>query len=165
MKSPLTIAVFLSLMTAVVWNFAYAHGDKKHDEQEKMEFDAVSTEFGSYSPELEPSQTITVSMADTMRFSPSSLEIKAGDVVKFVVSNDGDLLHEFVLGTPALLKEHAALMIKFPNMEHEEPYMAHVDPGKEMEIIWQFSEAGSFEFGCLLPGHFEAGMKGTIIVN
>ena len=143
---------------------AFAHGEKKHEE-EALEFDAISTEFGSYEPELEPSRTVEISMADTMRFSPATLDIKAGDVVKFVVSNEGALQHEFVLGTAASLSEHAELMIKFPNMEHEEPYMAHVDPGKEMEIVWQFTQAGSFEFGCLLPGHFQAGMKGTITVE
>jgi len=99
-----------------------------------------------------------------MRFTPSTLEVKAGDVVRFVVKNEGQLQHEFVLGTPESLSEHAVMMKKFPNMEHDEPYMAHVDPGKEMEIIWLFSNAGTFEFGCLLPGHFDAGMKGTITV-
>ena len=147
-----------------VSSMVYAHGDKKH-EDEAMEFDAVETEFGSYQPNLEPTKTIEISMADTMRFSPAMLSIKSGDVVRFLVSNDGALQHEFVLGTPDSLSEHAKLMIKFPNMEHEEPYMAHVDPGKEMEIVWQFTKAGAFEFGCLLPGHFQAGMKGTITVE
>lgn len=142
----------------------FAHGEKKH-EDEKLEFDAVSTEFGRYEPELEASRTVEISMADTMRFSPATLDVKVGDVVKFVVSNEGALQHEFVLGTAASLSEHAELMIKFPNMEHEEPYMAHVDPSKEMEIVWQFTQAGSFEFGCLLPGHFQAGMKGIITVE
>ena len=150
--------------TIAISSLAYAHGEKKHDD-EAIEFDAVETEFGSYQPELEPIETIEISMADTMRFSPAVLSIKTGDVIKFLVSNDGALQHEFVLGTPDSLAEHAELMIKFPNMEHEEPYMAHVDPGKNMEIVWQFTKAGAFEFGCLLPGHFQAGMKGTITVE
>lgn len=161
-----TISKTLFVLTAgiAISSLVYAHGDKKHKD-EAMEFDAVETEFGSYQPELQPTKTIEISMADSMRFSPAKLSIKSGDVVKFKVSNDGALQHEFVLGTPDSLAEHAELMLKFPNMEHEEPYMAHVDPGKEMEIVWQFTKAGAFEFGCLLPGHFQAGMKGTITVE
>jgi uncharacterized cupredoxin-like copper-binding protein len=50
-------------------------------------------------------------------------------------------------------------------MEHDEPYMAHVAPGKTDTIVWQFTRAGEFHFGCLVPGHFEAGMVGTITVK
>ena len=158
-KTLLSLTVGIAISSLV-----YAHGDKKHDD-EAMEFDAVETEFGSFQPDLEATKTIEISMADTMRFSPAELSIKSGDVVKFIVTNAGALQHEFVLGTPDSLAEHAELMVKFPNMEHEEPYMAHVDPGKDMEIVWQFTKTGSFEFGCLLPGHFQAGMKGTITVE
>ena len=62
------------------------------------------------------------------------------------------------------LEEHAALMLKFPAMEHEEPYMAHVAPDKTGEIIWNFNRAGDFDFACLIAGHFQAGMKGKIKV-
>jgi len=160
----ITKTLFALTIGIAISSLVYAHGDKKH-EDEAMDFDAVETDFGSYQPDLEPSMTIEISMADTMRFSPAKLSVKSGDVVKFLVSNEGALQHEFVLGTADSLAEHADLMIKFPNMEHEEPYMAHVGPGKEMEIVWQFTEVGSFEFGCLLPGHFQAGMKGTITVE
>lgn len=164
MKSfPLKLFFVLTASIAL-HTMVFAHGEKKHEDK-KLEFDAVSTEFGSYQPELEASKTIEISMADTMRFTPSSVEIQSGDSVKFLVANEGVLQHEFVLGTPESLAEHAQLMIKYPKMEHEEPYMAHVDPGEKMEIVWQFTETGSFEFGCLLPGHFAAGMKGTITVK
>lgn len=164
MKKPSYPTVSLLLLTMLVASGVNAHGKKEHN-AELPEFDAVSNEFGAFDPTLEPTRTVSVSMADTMRFSPEKLTIKAGDVVKFVVANDGKLKHEFVLGTEASLREHSALMVKFPNMEHEEPYMAHVDPGKEMEIVWQFTSTGDFEFGCLLPGHYDAGMRGSITVN
>lgn len=164
MKTGKKTILALVVATAITTSAAHAHGKKAHDE-EVAEFDATSEVFGEYVPGMEPTHTIEVSMADTMRFSPASIEIKQGDVVRFVVTNDGALQHEFVLGTNESLEEHAKLMIKFPGMEHEEAYMAHVDPGKGMDIIWKFSQAGTFEFGCLLPGHFDAGMKGTISVS
>jgi uncharacterized cupredoxin-like copper-binding protein len=69
-----------------------------------------------------------------------------------------------VLGTKKELDEHAALMAKFPNMEHDEPYMAHVGPGKTGEIIWTFNRPGEFDFACLIPGHYQAGMVGKVKV-
>lgn len=69
-----------------------------------------------------------------------------------------------MIGTRKELEEHAALMVKFPNMEHDEPYMAHVQPGKTGEIVWTFNRAGDFDFGCLIPGHFQSGMVGKIRV-
>jgi uncharacterized cupredoxin-like copper-binding protein len=100
-----------------------------------------------------------------MRFTPDSLTLKQGETVKFVVKNSGKIMHEFVLGTMSELKEHSALMKKFPGMEHSEPYMAHVAPGKTETIAWQFTKAGNFNFGCLIPGHFEAGMVGNVAVK
>ena len=130
-----------------------------------MEFDPVENEFGSYKPKMQVTKTIEIVMLDEMRFTPSVVNVKKGDVIKFVHSNPGVIMHEFVLGTPDSLTEHAEMMKKFPGMEHSEPYMTHVAPGKKGEVIWQFSEEGEFSFGCLIPGHFDAGMKGSVIVE
>jgi uncharacterized cupredoxin-like copper-binding protein len=91
--------------------------------------------------------------------------VNKGDTVRFVVRNDGKVMHEMVIGTMKELKEHAELMRKFPDMEHDEPYMAHVAPGKTGEIMWQFTRAGEFYYACLLPGHMEAGMIAKITVR
>jgi uncharacterized cupredoxin-like copper-binding protein len=106
-----------------------------------------------------------VEMSDRMRFEPSSLTVKRGETIRFVVRNRGATLHEMVLGTPRELAEHAALMRKFPDMEHDAPYMAHVKPGETGEIAWRFNRAGTFQFACLVAGHFEAGMTGVITVK
>ncbi|MDW8468952.1 MAG: plastocyanin/azurin family copper-binding protein [Burkholderiales bacterium] len=74
-------------------------------------------------------------------------------------------MHEMVLGTLEELKAHAELMRKHPAMEHDEPWMAHVAPGKSATLHWQFTRAGEFHYGCLIPGHFEAGMVGRITVK
>ena len=79
--------------------------------------------------------------------------------------NAGAVMHEIVIGTPQELAEHAALMKKFPAMQHDEPYMAHVPPGKQGDIVWLFNRPGDFEFACLIAGHFEAGMRGTLRVT
>ncbi len=104
-------------------------------------------------------------MTDQMRFIPAELQIRAGDTVKLVVRNAGKGLHELVIGTKAELDAHAALMVKFPDMAHSEPYMTHVKPGKSDQLIWTFNRVGEFEFACLLPGHYQAGMVGKIKVS
>lgn len=109
-------------------------------------------------------RTIEIGMNDQMRFSPDQLEVKQGETIRFVPRNQGKMMHEFVLGTRTELDAHAAMMIKFPGMEHDEPYMAHVGPGQGGEIIWTFNQAGDFEFACLIAGHYQAGMVGRIRV-
>lgn len=109
-------------------------------------------------------RTVSIRMTDAMRFSPAALQVKLGETLRFVVRNEGKMLHEFVIGTPEALEEHAALMLKFPDMEHDEPYMAHVPPGQAGEIVWTFNRPGRFRFACLIAGHYQAGMVGDITV-
>jgi uncharacterized cupredoxin-like copper-binding protein len=104
-------------------------------------------------------------MNDTMRFNPESIAVKQGEVVRCVVTNSGKLKHELVIGTLSELKEHAEMMRKFPGMEHDEPNQVAVEPGKSGVLIWRFEQAGKVDFACLQPGHFEAGMKGSILVS
>ncbi len=115
--------------------------------------------------ERKAARTITVRMSDTMRFTPARIEVREGETIRFVVRNAGKVLHEMVIGTPEELHQHAELMKKHPGMEHDEPYMAHVSPARQGEIVWLFNRPGTFAFACLLPGHFEAGMVGTIVVR
>ena len=110
-------------------------------------------------------RTIEIRMTDTMRFTPDRVEVSEGETVRLVVRNAGKTLHELVIGTPQDLKAHAALMKKHPGMEHDEPYMTHVRPGKRGDIVWNFNRPGTFQFACLVGGHFEAGMVGTVVVR
>ena len=141
---------------------ALAHGDapRKAAAAQPM----VETGFGRTGDSRKAVRTVRVEMSDRMRFSPDTLEVKQGDTVRFVVRNSGKTMHEMVLGTMKELRDHAELMKRHPGMEHDEPYMAHVGPGKTAEIVWQFTKAGEFYFGCLVPGHFEAGMVGRVTV-
>ncbi|GAB4113992.1 MAG: cupredoxin family protein [Rubrivivax sp.] len=110
-------------------------------------------------------RTVEFRMGDDMRFRPDRLEVRLGETLRLRVHNDGKVMHEFVIGTRAENARHAELMVKFPDMEHDEPWMAHVAPGKTGEIVWTFNRAGTFEFACLIAGHYGAGMVGTIEVG
>jgi uncharacterized cupredoxin-like copper-binding protein len=142
---------------------AAAHGDRHHGSASGpvvME----QKPWGIAGQAKAVKRTIEIKMTDDMSFTPREIEVRQGETVRFVHHNSGKVMHEFVLGTRKELEEHAELMKKFPDMEHDEPYMAHVGPGKTAEMIWHFNRVGEFEFACLLPGHFEAGMVGKIRV-
>jgi uncharacterized cupredoxin-like copper-binding protein len=84
-----------------------------------------------------------------------------------VATNTGKVMHEMVLGTRKDLEQHAAMMRKHADhggMQHDAPNMLHVAPGMSGTMAWQFTRAGRFYYGCLIPGHWEAGMKGSIVV-
>jgi len=115
-----------------------------------------------------PARVIQVLMHEgdgKMMFVPNRLEIRKGDQVRFMLRNDGLLDHEFVLATTEENVKHAEEMKKNPDMQHDDPNARRVAPKRMSEIIWRFTKAGQFEFGCLIPGHREAGMTGIIIVK
>ena len=145
--------------------YAAAHETEDHKKSAKAKTAAVEEKpFGRAGDPKKVSRTITVSMSDQFRYDPAEIRVKTGETVKLVVANKGKTLHEIVLGTMDELKEHAELMKKNPGMEHDEPYMAHVKAGGKEDLVWQFTKPGEFYYACLIPGHFEAGMVGRVIV-
>jgi uncharacterized cupredoxin-like copper-binding protein len=160
MIKPLILAIALALAGP-----ALAHeGAKQHNKASAP----ISTEDNAFGREGDPkkvSRTIVVDMSDQMRFTPDALAVKQGETIRFRVRNSGQAMHEMVLGTMEDLKEHAELMRKNPGMEHGDPYMTHVAPGKTETMVWQFSKPGDFLYGCLVPGHFESGMIGRVRVT
>ncbi len=115
-----------------------------------------------------PFRVVQVSMHEgngTMSFSPAVLQIKRGEQIKFVITNGGVLAHEFILANEKDNLKHAALMQKFPDMEHDDPNGKTLQPNAKSEILWRFSKRGTFEYACLIPGHREAGMIGKITVK
>lgn len=147
----------------------FAHDDgrsgKPAETRQKKESKGHGADLGKPGDAKKVSRTIEVGMGDDMRFKPPNIQVKRGETIKFVVKNHGALTHEMVLGTMKELKEHAALMRKSPEMEHDDPNAVSVEPGKTGALIWQFTKAGTFDYACLVPGHFEAGMVGKIIVG
>jgi uncharacterized cupredoxin-like copper-binding protein len=144
---------------------AHAHGDAHASPRISATLSTEQHPWGRQGDPKKATRTVRVTMSDAMRFDPAQLTLNRGETVTFVVHNAGRLMHEFVIGTPAALQEHAELMKKHPGMEHDEPYMAHVAPGKSQRITWTFDRAGEFLAGCLVAGHWEAGMKARLRVK
>ena len=145
--------------------FALGHGEKSQARNFSPAQLAEEKPFGKAGDPKKVTRTVTFTMSDRMRFDPSRITVKRGETIRFIAKNNGKLLHEMVFGTTKELQEHAEQMKKFPGMEHDEPYMTHVAPGKSGEIIWQFTKAGEFDFACLIAGHYDAGMVGKVIVK
>jgi uncharacterized cupredoxin-like copper-binding protein len=155
--------IILAAGLAAVSAPALAHGEKDHAGQAGPVV-KEQKDWGIAGDAKAATRTVQIRMTDAMRFTPDRIELRQGDTVRFVVHNTGKLMHEFVIGTKKELDAHAALMVRFPNMEHDEPYMAHVPPGRSGEIVWTFNRAGDFDFACLIAGHYQAGMVGRIEV-
>ena len=117
-----------------------------------------------------PARTIRVLMIDDgsetdMNFEPAVITVRKGEQIRFVLENAGTEGHEFMLATVAENRKHAELMKKFPDMEHDDPNGKRLASTERGELLWRFTKAGEFEFACLIPGHYEAGMHGKIIVK
>ncbi|MBD8146605.1 cupredoxin family protein [Pseudomonas fluorescens] len=141
--------------------------------------------FGQPAPADKATRTVEVTLQD-ISFSPKSLDVKAGETVRFVLVNKGRLLHEFNLGDAAMHAEHQKEMLQMQasgmltatgmggmdhgkmahgSMKHDDPNSVLVEPGKTAELTWTFSKATGLEFACNLPGHYQAGMVGTLTVE
>lgn len=142
--------------------------------------------FGHPAPAASATRTVQVEMTD-IAFAPTSLDVKAGETVRFVLINKGQLLHEFNLGDASMHAAHQGEMLKMqqagaltptgmdhaamghgamgmPGMKHDDPNSVLVEPGKTAELTWTFSRANNLEFACNVPGHYQAGMVGTVKV-
>lgn len=138
---------------------AWAAGNHAHGHGE------VETAIGRPGVAAKASRTITIDMNDTMRYTPAQIRVQRGETVRFIVKNSGQVKHEMSLGTEQELLEHLEVMKKFPDMEHDEPGKVTLAPGQQGEIVWHFTRTGVVHFACLMPGHYEAGMKGMVNVH
>ena len=120
-------------------------------------------------PKKPVARTIEVTMKETedakMLFEPNRVEVKRGEQVKFVFRNNGKVDHEFMLDSVANNAKHKFAMEKNPDMEHDDPNGKRLAPSDSNEIVWRFTKPGTFEFACLIPGHYESGMHGTVVVK
>ena len=155
-----TISQFFAMAALATSGVAFASGTHAGSHS-----DGGETAIGKPGVAAKAGRIITIEMSDNMRYTPSKIQVKQGETVRFVVKNVGQVKHELSLGTEKELLEHLEQMKKFPDMEHDEPNKVTLQPGKQGDIIWQFTKAGSVNFACLMPGHYEAGMKGVVRVG
>lgn len=114
-----------------------------------------------------PDRIVQVSMHDTMRFKfgPGLESLRDGEVVKFVLSNKGSIVHEFSIGNADEQKKHAAMMSQMTTMKHKDANATFLDPGKTTSLTWRFKGKDTVVFACNIPGHFEAGMRNDVALN
>jgi uncharacterized cupredoxin-like copper-binding protein len=116
-----------------------------------------------------PARTVEIAMKEAedakMLFVPDRVEVRRGEQIRFVLANVGKVDHEFMLDSIANNAKHKREMEKNPDMEHDDPNGKRLAPKKVDEIVWRFTKRGTFEFACLIPGHYESGMKGTVVVK
>lgn len=153
--STLALGLLLGLTAATTVS---AHGDE-HDKGQQADV------YGVAGDSARVSRTIALDASDEMRFSKKDIKVRKGETIRFVITNIGQVRHEFSLGTKQELVEHYALMKKFPDMVHEEANKVTIEPGQTGEVVWKFTKPGVVDFACLHPGHFDAGMKGQIKVS
>lgn len=156
-------AVSITLLITLPLVASAGAGPAGHSHHHEMT-DATS-EIGKAGRPQDVTREVVIEMKDSMNFSPSSLAVKQNETIKIIVRNTGKLRHELSLGTQKDLLEHLEMMKRFPMMEHDEPNSVTLEAGKQSQIIWKFSKAGVVDFACLIPGHFEAGMKGKFQVK
>lgn len=125
--------------------------------------------FGVSGNPSQPAHLVRVIMSEAagghMLFTPNDVTIRRGEQIRFVIENRGTLDHELIIDTRQGNLLHAEEMRKNPDMEHDDPNGIRLAPSKKGEILWRFTEAGTFDFSCLIPGHREAGMHGTVRVR
>ncbi|MCU1759980.1 cupredoxin family protein [Pseudomonas sp. 14P_8.1_Bac3] len=175
LRKPLVLAACLLALSSPVWA-SPAH----------------TFDFGQPAPAAKADRSVEVVMSD-MSFAPKAIDIKAGETIRFVLVNKGQLLHEFNLGNAAMHARHQQEMLKMQQsgmltptgmkemdhaampgmdhassgqgMKHDDPNSVLVEPGKTAELTWTFTQATSLEFACNIPGHYQAGMVGTLTVS
>ena len=125
---------------------------------------ATDSAIGQPGVAAQAGRSVRIDMSDAMRFSPARIDARQGETVRFVVRNTGQVPHELSLGTLQDLLAHREQMARQPGMTHAEPNQITLAPGQQGEIVWRFTRAGTVHFACLIPGHYEAGMKGQIRV-
>jgi len=121
--------------------------------------------FGHPGKAAQVNRTIKITALD-ISFDKIRLPVRAGETVRFIVTNKGQLTHEFIIGDAREQAEHEQEMQKMAGMEMpDESSGITLKPGQTKTLIWTFGQKGEVEFACHVPGHYSAGMVGKIFVG
>jgi uncharacterized cupredoxin-like copper-binding protein len=142
-----------------------ASADETHHGHHQPVVEANQQPWGIAGSAEQVARTIEITMSDQMRFSPERIEVKEGETIRFVLPNNGEVQHEFVLGEKGQLDKYADMVLKGMGMQHADTGMSHVAPGQNGELVWTFNRVGEFDFACLIAGHYQAGMVGKVKVS
>lgn len=154
--------------TALAHSAHEEHSGHEHGGHDAHAGHGSSFAAGEPGAQHEASRTVEIVMRDEggeMSFSPSALEVKKGEQVRFVLTNAGAVDHEFLIDSVANNAAHKEAMAADPEMQHDEPNGRRLKPGEKTELVWRFTKPGTFEIACLIPGHYESGMKGEVSVK
>ena len=162
----------LSLLTAMPPSTILGHGNEEHPGGlfAKLK-DAVFGSYGDQQPfgrvgmSSEVSRNVAINMSDQFRFDPETITVGLGETLRLSFQNTGQQTHDWIFGTAFEISEYMEMMRRSPDREQNEPQNIQLKPGEEHELVWQFNKQGNFEYACLQPGHYEAGMRGTLAVQ
>ena len=163
-KKLIPVAVLAVVSSAA----AFAHGPSGHHGQSGQQGPSEGLAYGQPGDPRHEARLIVVTMKEAdgkMLFEPSRIEVQKGEQIRFRLENVGVLDHEFLLGTQQEIEEHAEMMKAMPDMKHDDPNSKQVAPRASGDLVWRFTNAGEFDFACMIPGHREAGMTGKILVK
>lgn len=165
----IVIALVLVFVILKLTGLGGDHGPGRHIPSGDAGGDTPAIEFGSVGWPAnadETARTVEVTALDTMTFEPSRINVSAGETVTFVVTNTGQIVHEFTLGDAAMQQERADMMAHMPaGVAHDLPNSIKLQPGETKQLNWRFGDTGTLEYGCHEPGHYQAGMRGQIAIN
>lgn len=161
MKTTQRLIGVATLAAAVALSFSTARADESSHHGEHAEMS-----IGHKGEAKDVNRTITIE-ASEIAFNLKSIDVKAGETIRFVLINKGEQPHEFALGDAAEQSAHREMMSEMAGMEmeHTEGNSVSAEPGETKELIWTFTKAGQFEFSCNYPGHSELGMMGPLTVK
>lgn len=155
-------------ISKIVWSFyliSLAPFSVFAGEGHEMPQHKEESSYGKPGNPTKVSRTLEIESFDNMTFKPNYFEVKKGATIKIVLKNRGQLKHEIILGDTTQLQEHKKMMLDMPTMEHHDENSLTVEAGKTGDLVWKFDKVGKVDFTCLIPGHSEAGMVGTIQVK
>jgi len=158
--------LLVSLVAATLSMSAFASGDHHsnhahNDTGMQQQHQYAAGQPGKLS---DVGRVIKISAMDNMRYDQNSINVRAGETIRFIVTNAGKLRHEFSIGDSEEQIKHAKMMKAMPNMQHKDPNTVSLAPAETGEIIWKFSESSDIEIACHVAGHYEAGMKADVRV-
>ncbi|MEX2394121.1 MAG: plastocyanin/azurin family copper-binding protein [Actinomycetota bacterium] len=104
---------------------------------------------------------VTLSITHS-RFSLDELHVERGQRVRFVVSNTDPIDHELIVGDMASQIRHERGTEPSHGERDGEVTIPLFD---RRETSYTFRRPGTYWFGCHLPGHWDYGMVGKVIVR